>query len=249
MDFQVAFIATIDFVEGQDNCPNKDSYSPCICSSDGKSISCTQVPVSKVQTAFANAKPVNFSINLTLIPASSDIFIPNNIIGTDKYAGMITVSCPSPSYQLQIQPNSFFTSRNYTTKVTINYCDTSLLDLSFLFSFTKLTYLALGSNTNLQFSFKTLPYPLPSLTSMTFYDSRGLNETIDLPAVLAKGLTEIDMGRCSIQNAAASRILLWLSKSSNKTLTTLSLDINALLQVPSELTLFSAINYLRLIFK
>ena len=168
-------------------------------------------------------------------------------MGTDKFAGRISIRCPNANFKLQVDANAFLTSTNRVTHVTITPCDLSELDLSFLSTFHSLTDLLLSSSVNVHQALKTLPHPLPSLSTLTLYASKGLNEMIDFPT-LSNGLTNVDIGGNSIDNPAASRILNWLIKSSADTLSTLYLDSNSLTDVPPQIPSLNKLVFLEMSF-
>ena len=229
------------------NCPSNDDYSPCTCfggDSIFPSITCNQVPISAVVIAFAQAIAVNVPLRFTLTPSPTDIFLPDNIMGTNKFAETISIRCPTATYKLQVSPNAFRSSMMYTTSFFINACDLSAIDMSFLTSFNNLTYLSFITSTNVQYALETLSYSLPSLCSLNFYNTKGLNQTVKLPPVLANGLNDIDMGFSGLDDEAANRILDWVVKSSNATLTTIYLDKNHLTKIPSQIPEIKMLNFL-----
>ena len=243
-----------NWVSCQKDCPNQQNYSPCNCSagtSASPSISCNQVPIDTVKSIFSKiTKPVNSLINFDfrLPSTTNDTVIPDDIMGANNYAGTIFIRCPNVNYKLQVLSNAFRSSKNFTSSVTISSCDLVLLDLSFLSHFDHLAAFSLPSSNNIQITFQSLPYPLKSLNTLDFYASQGLNETTDFPPVLANGLKEVNLGSCSIGNNAASRILNWILKSSNETLTTLYLDFNSLSVIPPQISWLPKISYIELSF-
>ena len=197
-------------------------------------------------SAFAQAIAVNVSLSFTLTPSPTDILLPDNIIGTNKFAGTISIRCPTATYKLQVAPNAFQSSMMYTTSVSVSACDLLAIDMSFLTSFNNLTYLSFSTSTNVQYAISTLPNPLPSLGSLNFYNAKGLNEMVTLPPVLANGLNDIDMGLSALEDGTASLILDWVVKSSNMTLKTIYLDNNRLTRIPSEIPALKLLNFLEI---
>ena len=238
-------------VDGQANCPNSDNYAPCTCSggTTSPSILCSLVPLATVASIFSQTQPINGSVSVDLRPANSDVTntIPANVLGS-KAASTISFRCQTTVFQLQINPDAFLASRSTATRVTISYCNLAQLDLQFLTAFNKLSYLGLTSSIGLQSVIPTLPYPLPSLTSLNFYASTGLNETTSYPQVLVRGITDADFGASSMNDLAAYRLLNWLVASSNRTLQTMYMDSNFLTKVPPFIPSFTALYFLDISF-
>ena len=234
--------------DGQANCPNGEDYSPCSCSGSSSSltITCSLQPMETVRATFTKNSAYSTPLNIDLRPAPTDDTIPFDVISTDKYAGVLMIRCPSAGYQLKIDPLAFRYSRPYTTRLTITSCDLRFLNFAFLDQFANLTNLAIQSSSNVNFSLPTLTVALPSLTSLSLYSCQGLNDWTEFPRPLVAGLTTFDAGSSRLTDSIALRILNWVVASSNSTLTTLYMDTNELVQVPSRISSFRVLTYVDL---
>jgi len=227
-------------------CPNGETWAPCTCM--GGNITCSGISVSKINEVFSRVSPVDFGLNVDLRPTEPNniISIPDNILGVGKIASAFSIRCPSTASKLTISRNAILNSRDSTTQVTISNCDLSSLDLAFLTGFNVLKSLEIISNTNIQFPFKTLPNLFPNLIDLNFYGSRGLNDAVDFPQTLSKGLVRVNLGSCSLDDIGAGKMLDWLVSSSSKTLTTLLMQTNYVTNIPTQIPLMTTLNYLDL---
>ena len=243
-------MATIVFVKGQVNCPNEDNYAPCTCSGGSTSlpiISCNGVPLETILDIFAQTDPVSVPIRLSITLSASETvaIVPANLLG-NKVASTITINCPLDTFELTINSNAFSSSSGNATSIVVNKCNLVDSKLAFFTSFTELVSLTLTGITNLQSILPTLPYPLPSLSSLNFFNSRGWNEIDSLPQVLINGLTALDMGSSLIEDVAMNKILDWIVKSSNSSLKTIYIDQNKLTKVPQQISAFTVLENLHL---
>ena len=198
-----------------------------------------------IANIFATTQPVTVPIKLSLTLNPNDNAIPMNLMGS-KFAESITLRCIAKTFKLRVNQDAFLTSRNFANIVSISNCDMAETNLAFMNGFTALGSLYLSTNVNLQSSLPTLPYPLPNLNYMNFYSSQGLNNIINFPTVLARGLNYIDLGTTGLDDGGASRILDWISKSSFNTLQTLYLDYNSLTHVPTQIPSLTALHALEI---
>lgn len=231
----VLMASSFNLIQSQSTCPNQDDYSPCTCSGGfPNTITCSGADMLGVKDVFTKTKPVFDLLQVDLRPIATDVAgIPANVLAY-KRAKFLAIRCPTSDYQLKIDYDGFRNSEVDMFQVTIQYCDFSLLNLAFLEGFNSLTSLVLTSNINVHRAFATLR-PLPSLQTLNLYNSKGLNEANwNYPSPLVKGLTDLDCGANGLENAAATRLLNWLSLSpSTNTLKLVYLDSNSLTQVPS----------------
>ncbi len=226
---------TSNLVKGQSNCPNQDDYSPCTCSGGNPiSITCSGASMSDVKDVFTKTKLVFDLLQIDLRLIAADVTgIPANVLAY-KRAKYLTIRCPTTDYQLKIDYDGFRNSEVDMSRVTIQYCDFSFLNLAFLEKFNSLSSLILTSNINIHRAIATLR-PLPGLQSLNLYNSKGLNEANwNYPSPLVNGLTDLDCGANGLENAATIRLTNWLSLSpSTRTLKLVYFDSNSLTQVPS----------------
>ena len=187
-----------------------------------------------VKDVFTNTKLVFDLLQIDLRLISTDVIGIPAIVLAYKRATFLTIRCPTTDYQLKIDSDGFRNSKIDLFRVTIQYCNFSLLNLVFLEDFNSLSSLILTSNTNVHRAIATLR-PLPGLQSLNLYNSKGLNEANrNYLSPLVNGLTDLDCGANSLENAATTRLINWLSFSpSTRTLKLVYFDSNSLTQVPS----------------
>ncbi len=134
------------------------------------------------------------------------------------------------------------------TRVQIQYCDLSQTDLAFINGFPNVNYLGATSCVGLNGAMATLGVkggPLPSLVSLSFYNSVGLNNLMNWPSVLINGLTDVDVGANGFDDNGIFRFLDWLVRSpSNYTMNTMYLDSNQLVKVPAAISSFVGLSAL-----
>jgi len=122
------------------------------------------------------------------------------------------------------------------------------LDLAFLTGFNVLKSLELFSSANIQYPFKTLPNSFPNLIDLNFYGSRGLNEAVDFPQPLSRGLVQVNLYSCGLDDIGTAKFLDWLVSSSTNTLTTLLMKTNYVTNIPTQIPLMTALKNLELSF-
>jgi len=198
--------------------------------------------MSAVKTMFEKNSMVTNLLEIDLRPTSEEVNgIPANVLD-DKRAGIMSIRCPTPTYQLRINYNAFRSSQADMKRMLIQYCDLTFLSLTFLEGFDNLNYLGLTSNTNVHRAMVSLR-PMPGLESLSLYNSRGLNEPNWLyPSQLVNGLVELDCGANGLEDAAIARLMSWLLLSSRNSLQVAYFDSNSLTNVPSGLGNFSKLN-------
>ena len=227
-------------------CPFAEDYSPCFCqlSNDGFRLSC-ESPVEDNNEIFKLTTPADFDrikINshdsVTII--FKDIFVFHRInqiiIGT-----LYDDSTRFDEYSLQIHPEAFSSSRDFTTEIRIEYHDLRNLSFAFLLGFNQLTILKIDSVLNVNIS--TLPL-LPSLSHFSITRSTGLIDWFEFP-ILLKGLDKINLYGNNLDFWTMEWILtLFLERLSNNTLTALDLTDNVLNRIPSPIKYFSGLKHL-----
>lgn len=148
-----------------------------------------------------------------------------------------------------MEPNALGASSFFDlTRVQLQYCDLSQTDLAFINGFPNVNYMGATSCVGLNGAMATLGVkggPLPSLVSLSFYNSVGLNNLMNWPPVLINGLTDVDVGANGLDDSGVFRFLDWLVRSpSNYTMNTLYLDSNQLIKVPAAISSFVGLSAL-----
>ena len=232
-------------------------YTPCNYSNGD--VVCDEVPLSEVQRVFERTSfPRLNSVTLALQPyILSETFIPKDVFGS-KTINTLAIAYPHKSTEngslsLQIDADAFRSTQRYTTSVIIANIDCTLLDLSFLFGFEKLTTLALANIYNIQHCLPSLP-PLLRLNTLIFNSTSGMNELNSFP-LLINGLESVFfIGfnnsqerkniRESFNDKTVDRIIDWLLQSSANTLNSRSIEnMNQVTRVPHKIASFKALTY------
>lgn len=188
---------------------------------------------------------MDLDLALELTPLSTET-IPADLLAGKRFSELYLI-CPNTDYQLVVHPDAFRSSESYTTKLTVGYCDLAPLDFSFTNGFNEISSLEIRFSFNAHLSgWNTLP-SLPSLSTISIRECRGLNEWQNFP-LLSNGLTEFSMysnQQDPVRDAGMSRILSWLMNSSSRTtLKKLQIYDNALTSVPPQIGWFTQLEYL-----
>ena len=216
---------------------------------------CDQVPLQEVKRIFSlPSLPGIPSIKLILIPFKfTETYIPEDILGS-KRSLEITLQYPPGTFQnaslaLQVDPNAFRSTQNFTRKLILDNFDCSLLDLSFLSGFEKLTDLFFANLWNVEFCFPSLP-PLPRLTKLAVEFCIGMNNLYNFPK-LKNGLKVVsffgsnDTPLKTYNDDTVDRIMDWLLISSANTLEEITIArMNQVTQVPRQIPSFNALRKL-----
>jgi len=229
-------------------------YSPCVHSNGN--VVCDQVPLEEVQKVFKRTPfPRLLSVKLVLQPeVFSESVIPENVFGTKQILDIL-IEYPLDSYydnKLQVDVNAFRSTKSYTTNFTINNIHCTLLDLSFLSGFDKLTKLHFNNIYKIQHCLPSLP-PLFRLITLYISHCSGMNELYNFP-VLTNGLKDARFANDDISkfhsnkiinDETLDRIIDWLLLSSANTLEEMSvIYMNQLTQVPIKISTFKALRKL-----
>jgi len=232
--------------------PQKPSfdYSPCDYS-DGNVV-CDKVPLEEVQKAFKRTLfPMLLLVKLILQPGIiSETVIPGDVFGTKRIL-QIMIEYPLDSCcdnKLQVDANTFLSTKSYTNNFTIGIIDCTLLDLGFLSGFEKLIHLNLWSIYKIHHCFPKLP-PLPRLTSLHFEFCSGMNELNIFPT-LTNGLQVVkffgseDKDK-TYNDATVDRLIDWLLISSATTLEEMVIaKMNQVTRVPHQIKSLKALKTL-----
>lgn len=224
-------------------CPNQDEFiSNCTCFNNGDRIVCDGIPLEEVAMVFAKMKPFQKPVELLLILEPKDIVIPDDFLGDDKFTNDLGLQCSSNASIFEVSANAFRSSKMYTTRLNIYYCNVELTDFTFLSSFINLREITFTGNVALQSSLQSLPYPLISLYLLRFFNT-NLNGIVKLPD-LNSGLGYLILENAQLDDDDASRILDWVFETSTATLYFLSFKNNYLKNVPSQTSKFTSVRYI-----
>ena len=179
-----------------------------------------------------------------------EINIPptERIIHFDVLAGEIDLKCEAIGFQLlRVNSEAFRSSKNITTKVSIQGCDVAGLDFLFLRGFKKMNnlYLYLDSNVHLA-EWSTLP-PLSELNNISIKFSTGLNEWTEFPnlGMVSDLSMAFNLQGNKIDDVAIDRILNWILESSSAIKHwQLDLSINSLTDIPKQMSSLKGITKL-----
>ena len=226
----------------QSICPNVEDYWPCRCSYLNEKkllrLECYRLTSDQYYDLFQYKTPADIDV-IGIRGLTPTLTVPKDIIFEHRVINQINLDCNysyvEQQYSTTIHPEAFRSSRNFTMRMSIHYCDLIMFNFSFLDGFTKLEDLLFSDCIN--FHLLNLPQ-LPNLLSVRVYNCTGLNNWTDFPMlkIRLKTLVLIDN---QLSNDDANRILHWISKSpSYRTLTWLILAKNKLTQIPSEVKSF-----------
>jgi len=195
-------------------------------------------------------------VKLSLRPyILSETFIPEDVFGTKRILDIWIEFSPvfvDRSLSLQVDTDAFRSTKSYTEKLTITYIDCTLLDLSFLSGFDKLTHLNLWNINNIQICLPRLP-PLPKLNRLEFKYATGMNHLLNIYPTLTNGLKVFwfygwrpDNDK-TYNDETIDHIMDWLLLSSANTLEEmLIIDMNQMTRVPHKVASFKALKKLLL---
>lgn len=216
---------------------------------------CNKVPIEEVQAIFRRTSPLTLdSIRLNLTP-DSDKIVPADIFG-NKRADILRIQYSavkgrdtSNSLRLQVDPNAFRFTKNYTTKFMLDTLDCSALDFRFLSEFTQLTNLTIYRMENMALCLQNLTKLPQTLTNLEISYPNGMNELTSLPT-LTNGLKVSYFWGFPLSDPTRKwnvevmdKILDWVLNSSADTLHSLSFcRMNLLTEVPSQIVSFKALN-------
>ena len=245
---------TIQSTNSKDFLPN---YSPCHLSNVG--VICNQVSLKEVKRVFSLTSFHGLpSVKLVLKPyISTETFIPEDILG-NKRVLEIWIEYPQGTVQnkstsLQVDPNAFRATKNYTRTFTLNNFDCVLLDLSFLSGFDKLNTLTFGNLGNIHFCLPSLP-TLSGLVKLGIDYCLGLNELYSFPLIKTglKGFSFIGITEecdCFLRytDETVDRVLEWVFISSGNTLEELKIaDMAEMTKVPHRISSFKSLTKLKM---
>ncbi len=222
----------------------KDPFYPCqsSTSTDGiLSVLCNNITGKRVRTAFERSKIYRIDQFVFKLENNKDQNIPANVIGNHSI-GKITIHCPGKNSPLRVDSAAFSLTKLATKSLTISNCNLKYLDWSFLKGFSYLSSLNIVANSsNLHQRFYTLPTRTLAKLEIFHLDSvlglNGFNHTCrKFPAPPPKGLTELYINNCYDVGTDALQNLLtkWVTRTSRRSLESLSLSNNSLTRVPSE---------------
>jgi len=201
----------------------KDPFYPCqsSTSTDGiLSVLCNNITGKRVRTAFERSKIYRIDQFVFKLENNKDQNIPANVIGNHSI-GKITIHCPGKNSPLRVDSAAFSLTKLATKSLTISNCNLKYLDWSFLKGFSNLISLNIVANSsNLHQRFYTLP--TRTLAKL---------EIFHLDSVLGLNINNCyDVGTDALQNLLTK----WVTRTSRRSLESLSLSNNSLTRVPSE---------------
>ena len=226
---------------------------------------CDLIAVAEVQKVFLRAfKSTLKFFKLILKPfIFKETLIPDNILGFTQTLEL-RIQYPDcscfghSSLILEVDPNAFHSTKNYTKGFRLDNIDCSLLDLNFLSGFDQLIELVFFNIWNIDYCLPSLP-SLPSLKKFETKSCSGFNELNNFPP-LTNGLTQVIFSGSEnlthsshsyldrlLNDTTVDRIMNWLLISSANTLDTLAMIyMRPITKVPSRIPSFKALQELYL---
>ena len=176
-------------------CP--EDYSPCTCQQlkfmEYMEVSCDGVSLHSVQSVLRRSTRDITMMRLTLPAVNSSI--PSDTFGGKRVLYTVLACSPS-STPLQIHPDAFRSSQDFTRAFEIKGCDMTRLDYTFLAEFTVLRSLKFDNFSNSAGTFHTIPKVLPSLTDLSVVDSPDFHNFTFLDLPFLANLTSVEVNNC-----------------------------------------------------
>ena len=228
-----------------------DSFSPCSCTdtASGSSVTCNRVSVTTVQTVFIGVTSYSIA-QLTLTPSSTDAKIIANVTGNHAIYSL-TINCPNRASPLVVDSAAFSLTSLATSSLTVQNCNLSQINWSFLTGFTNLSSFSISYASDFHRNFVTFPgSTLTRLSSFSLNSVTGLNGFYNLsrsykfPSLPPNGLTTVSITNCyDLTDDAIDRLFtFWVTLSSQDTLTSLTLSGNNVTKVPIDVPKFSLLD-------
>ena len=240
----------IGFVVGQ--CPT-DTLTPCTCSSSSSDTSlvnaviCNRVSLTQVKSVFTNNIKTYYIPSLVLTPSPSDSIIIANVTANHTI-GSLTINCPNRITPLQVDPSAFINTKLATSSLSVQNCNLSSLNWTFLTGFSNLSSLSISTGSDLHQTFYTLPTStLTMLSSMGLYSIMGMNNFYNTsskfkwPAPVPNGLNsvEIEYNYDLSDNGLEHFFTRFLTPSAEDTLTYLTIAANNMTFLPVDIQKFN----------
>ncbi len=164
----------------------------------------------------------------------------NNHVNCNKKLETLAILCPNrQNNPLRVDIDAFRSSSQSLSVLSIEKCDLSRLDWSFLTGFNNLAQLSIQYSSNLHQTFATLP-SLPSLIQFDLYSVTDLNQLVTFPRLTSGGIVSSSIHyNYDLGDEAMSRILDWLLPTSASTMNSLSLSANTLTVIPRQIRNFT----------
>lgn len=232
--------------------PNNPSFDYSPCKNSNGEVVCSEVPFNEVQRVFRQTNlPALSSINL-IARRYIDTFIPEDVLVNKRTIELIIeypIDSILNSSKLQVHPNAFRSTKNFTKTFILDFIDCTLLDFDFLSGFMKLTTLTIANIINIEYCLSTLP-SLPSLITLNIQYSSVVNEIAHFPK-LVNGLKKFsfygneNFQKTILNDETADRMMNWLLLSSAKTLEELTITENKrITKVPHQISSFPSLRKL-----
>ena len=225
----------------QADCPNGEDYSPCTCSMSY--IDCKNATLSQVSSVFRRTTAADLGIfTLHLSQADANEMIPPDLLNNHR-AQTISIDCPRNDFYLRVDPQAFRSSKDTTERIYNLNCDMSRLDFKFLTGFVQLDLIDFRTVASFGMANWSSFPPLPKFDKLYIYSSTGLNEWTTFPQ-LVKGLTNLLLQHCDIQDEAMDRILNGTVQYSADTLKQLVLNLNDMTKIPRPIASFQKLDFI-----
>lgn len=239
-------------------------FSPCTCDrifdenvgDYGSIVKCTDSSNTNIQKILN--KPLtkfdNYIFSLHLGPNDTNMFA--KMTGNRTFF-TLTLDCSyAPKNLLIINSDAFTSTKIDTNAITLQNCDLSNFNWSFLTNFTYLNSISILNSSNLHTTFSTFPVKtMPWLKRLELNQIKGINgfgnAGLKFPDSIPNGLAYLSISRgynngnckdCSIGDIALAKLLSWITPSSSKTLTSVTLEGNSLIQIPTDIVKFTRLS-------
>lgn len=177
-----------------------------------------------------------YRLDWILPVAEKDAILPAGLL-SDKRSEIIRLACAwGSSTTLDIHPDAFRSSSDYTKQFIISDCDLAPVDFNFLAEFNGLSLFSIYSSQNIQ-CLESLPL-LPQLKEFDIYDCSGFGQLNNFPTDALPALEIFKLNSNQLDDRVVELILKTIATSSGGTLLSLSVNNNLLTRIPEQLSSF-----------
>lgn len=198
----------------------------------------------EVKAVFSRTAPIDILYLYLYVRPTGD-YIPADLLGGSTVSYHLELNSNSNlNYPLlEVDPNAFRSSKDTLMLFDMWNLDISLLDLSFLADFQKVSSLNFDSIAHLGLSLPTIP-SLPALRGLYIYHSTGLDEISQAGEnhLKGNGLEEFFVQSSDLDANVIAQLLDWILLNSAQSLKSAFIDNNRMESIPPQLSSFQKLD-------